>query len=165
MEKKTIKRICLILFAGIIIAGSIGTYLFLKPHLNVEKTSAYETLKSKNLTKEFTADAAKANAKYPASDGNSKILIVEGRVSKISTNQNGEQVIVLKDEGAKAGVSATFTQQTSANTLAAKVGDIVKIKGAITAGNRYDKELDLYEHAILVQCNEWSNTYMQKSEC
>jgi len=152
MKKKTMKRIGLMLLAGVIIAGSIITYLFLKPHRNVQETSAYETLKSQDLTNEFTVDAAKANTKYLVSDGNSKVLIVEGRVSKISTNQNGEQVIVLKDEGAKVGVSATFTQQTSANTLAVKVGDIVKIKGAITAGNRYDKELDLYEHAILVQC-------------
>jgi hypothetical protein len=51
------------------------------------------------------------------------------------------------------GVSATFTKQTSANTMAVKVGDIIKIKGAITAGNRYDADLDLYEHAILVQCD------------
>jgi lysyl-tRNA synthetase class II len=151
MKKKTMKRIGLILIAGIIIAGSIGAYLFFKPHRNVQATSAYATLKAQDLTNEFTADAAKANAKYLASDGNSKVLIIEGRVSKISTNQNGEQVIVLKDEGAKVGVSATFTKQTSANTMAVKVGDIIKIKGAITAGNRYDADLDLYEHAILVQ--------------
>ncbi len=147
------KRIGLILLAGIIIAGSIGAYLFFKPHRNVQATSAYATLKVQELTNEFTADAAKANAKYLASDGNSKVLIVEGRVSKISTNQNGEQVIVLKDEGEKVGVSATFTKQTSAYTTAVKVGDIIKIKGAITAGNRYDADLDLYEHAILVQCD------------
>jgi hypothetical protein len=153
MKKKTIKRIGLTLLAGIIIAGSIGAYLYFKPHRNVQATSAYAILKIQDLTNEFTADAAKANAKYLASDGNSKVLIVEGRVSKISTNQNGEQVIVLKDEGAKVGVSATFTKQTSANTMAVKVGDIIKIKGAITAGNRYDADLDLYEHAILVQCD------------
>jgi hypothetical protein len=33
------------------------------------------------------------------------------------------------------------------------VGDIVKIKGAITAGNRYEADLELYENAILVQCD------------
>lgn len=153
MTKKTMKRIGLVIIVGVIIAGSIGAYLFFKPHRNVQETSAYATLKVQELTNEFTADAVKANAKYLASDGNSKVLIVEGRVSKISTNQNGEQVIVLKDEGAKVGVSATFTQQTSANTLAVKAGDIIKIKGAITAGNRYDADLDLYEHAILVQCD------------
>jgi exonuclease VII large subunit len=81
------------------------------------------------------------------------VLIVEGRVKKISENQNSEKVIVLKDEGAKVGVCATFTKTTTVNTQSIKVGDIVKIKGAITAGNRYEADLELYENAILVQCD------------
>ena len=153
MTKKTMKRIGLVALAGIIIAGSIGAYMWFKPHRNVQETKAYAELKVQDLVNEFTADAAKANAKYLASDGNSKVLIVEGRVSKISTNQNGEQVIVLKDEGAKVGVSATFTQKTSPNVESVKAGDIIKVKGAITTGNSYDADLDLYEHAILVQCD------------
>ena len=153
MKKKTIKRIGLVILAGIIIAGSIGAYMFFKPHRNVQATAAFAELKVADLVNEFTADAAKANAKYLASDGNSKVLIVEGRVIKISDNQSGEKVIVLKDEGAKVGVSATFTKATMANTESIKVGDVIKIKGAITAGNSYDADLDLYEHAILVQCD------------
>lgn len=58
---------------------------------------------------------------------------------------------MLKDEGAKDGVSATFTKAKSGNTLSIKVGNIVKIKGAITAVNRYNADLYLYEYAILVQ--------------
>jgi len=147
------KRIGLVMLAGIVIAGLIGTYLFFKPHRDVQATSAFAELKASKLVSEFTADAGKANAKYLASDGNSKVLIVEGRVSKISDNQNGEKVIVLKDEGAKVGASATFTQTTSLSVGTIKVGDVVKIKGAVTAGNRYDADLDLYEHAIIVQCD------------
>ncbi len=153
MKKKTIKRIGLIILAGIIIAGSIGAYMWFKPHRDIQATKAFAELKVNDLVNEFTANAATANAKYLASDGNSKVLIVEGRVSKILTNQNNETVIVLKDEGAKAGVSATFTQKTSANTTGIKEGDTIKVKGAITAGNSYDADLDLYEHAILVQCD------------
>jgi len=153
MKMKTMKRIGLAVLAGIIIAGSIGAYMFFKPHRNVQSTEAFAKLKVQELVNEFTADAAKANAKYLASDGNSKVLIVEGRVSNISTNQNGEKVIVLKDEGSKVGVSATFTKKTNPNTASVKVGDVIKIKGAITAGNSYDADLDLYEHAILVQCD------------
>ena len=153
MKKKTIKRIGLVILTGIIIAGSIGAYIYFKPHRNVQATNAFTKLKATDLVNEFTADAAKANAKYLASDGNSKVLIVEGRVSKISDNQNGEKVILLKDEGAKVGVSATFTQKTSTNIGSIKIGDIIKVKGAISAGNSYDADLDLYEHAILVQCD------------
>ncbi len=147
------RRIGLVILAGIIIAASIGAYMWFKPHRNVQATKAFAELKVNELISEFSADAKAANAKYLANDGNSKVLIVEGHVSKVSTNQNGETVIVLKDEGAKVGVSATFTQKTSPNAQSVKVGDIIKIKGAITAGNSYDADLDLYEHAVLIQCD------------
>lgn len=153
MTKKSIKRIGLVAIAGLVIAASVGTYMFFKPHRNVQEINAYAELKVNDLVNEFTADAASANVKYLANDGNSKVLIVMGQISKISVNQTGEKVIILKDEGAKVGVSATFTLKTSPDTEGLKIGDLVKIKGAITAGNRYDEDLDLYEHAILIQCN------------
>jgi len=153
MTKKSIKRIGLVAIAGLVIAASIGTYIFFKPHRNVQETNAFAELKVNDLVNEFTADAAKANAKYLANDGNSKVLIIEGRISNMSVNQTGEKVIILKDEGAKVGVSTTFTIKTSPDTEGLKIGDLVKIKGAITAGNRFDADLDLYEHAILIQCD------------
>ena len=151
MKKKSLKRIGIILFIGIVIAGSVGAYMWFKPHRDVQSTNAFTTLTAKQLTDEFTADAAKANAKYLASDGNSKVLIIEGRVSSINENQNGDKVIILKAEEDKVGVRAGFTKETNANVSSVEVGDIIKIKGAITAGNRYDADLDLYEHAILMQ--------------
>ncbi|MBS1666381.1 MAG: hypothetical protein JST58_03310 [Bacteroidetes bacterium] len=153
MKRKIIKRIVFVLLTGIAVAGAIGTYLFFKPHRNVQETKAFAELKVADLVNEFTADANKANAKYLASDGNSKVLIIEGRVNKIAENQSGEKVIILKDDGAKVGVSATFSKTATANIQSVKTGDIIKIKGAITAGNRYDADLDLYEHATLVQCD------------
>lgn len=153
MNKKTLKRIGAGILVIIIIAGSIGAYMWFKPHRDVQATKAFAEMKTSELLQEFSADAKAANAKYLSHDGNSKVLVVEGRVSKISTNQSGEAVIVLKDEGAKVGVSGTFTLKTSPNTAGIKEGDIIKIKGAITTGNSYDADLDLYEHAVLVQCD------------
>lgn len=153
MTKKLLKRIGLIILAGIIIAGIAGAYLWFKPHRDVQAAKAFVELRVSELVNEFSANAKAANVKYLAQDGNSKVLIIKGQVSKISTNQNGEKVIVLKDSGAKAGVSATFTQKTNPNVESVKIGDIIKVKGAITAGNSYDAELDLYEHAILIQCD------------
>lgn len=153
MKRRTIKRIGILILVGVIIAGGIGAYMWFKPHRDVQATKAFAELNVNDLINEFNTDATAANAKYLARDGNSKVLIVEGRVSKISTNQSGETVIVLKEEGAKAGVSATFTKETNANAAGIKEGDIIKVKGAITAGNSYDADLDLYEHATLVQCD------------
>ena len=153
MKPKTLKIVGLVFIVGVISAGSIGAYIWFKPHRDVQAVQVYAELKVKDLVNEFSTDAAKANAKYLSCDGNSKVLIVEGRVSNITTNQKGEKVIVLKDQGAKAGVSATFTLQTNSHIEFIKIGDAMKVKGAITAGNSYDADLDLYEHAILVQCD------------
>jgi hypothetical protein len=153
MKKKAFIRSGLVMLTVIIIAGSIGAYMWFKPHRDVQATKAFAELKVSDLIQEFSADAKAANAKYLSRDGNSKVLIVEGRVSKIYTNQSGETVIILKDEGAKVGISSTFTVKTSPHTAGIKEGDIIKIKGAITAGNSYDADLDLYEHAVLVQCD------------
>jgi hypothetical protein len=154
MSKKIfLKTGILFITLGALTAISIGVYMWLKPHRNVQNTEAYATLQASELINEFNADAEKANARYLSSDGNSKVLIIEGTVFKKSTNQNNETVILLKDAGAKAGVSATFTSLTSTHAENVKEGDKIKIKGAITAGNSYDADLDLFEHAILVQCD------------
>lgn len=153
MKKKTIKRAGIILLTGILLVAGAGLYMWFKPHRDVQATKAFATLKVNELIQEFTTNAKVANEKYLSRDGNSKVIVVEGRVSKISVNQSGETVIILKDEGAKAGVSGTFTVKTSPDANGVKEGDIIKIKGAITAGNSYDADLDLYEHAVLVQCD------------
>lgn len=151
MKKKKIKLFGFVTLAVIVIAGGLGAFEFFKPHRNVQNTKPFAALKVQELTNEFTRDAAKANAKYLADDGNSKVLIVDGRVSKISVNQSGEKVILLKEENAKVGVICTFTKESSITAELVKVGDFVKIKGSITAGNSYDADLDLFEHAILIQ--------------
>jgi hypothetical protein len=121
-----------------------------KPHRNVQHTKVFAELNVKDLVNEFTGDESAANSKYLASDGNSKVLVVKGRITKISLNQQGETVVILKEDGLKAGVSATFIKK--ANTTKLKIGEEIKIKGAITAGSRYDEVLDLYEHAVMIQC-------------
>ncbi|MBS1575546.1 MAG: hypothetical protein JST09_09615 [Bacteroidetes bacterium] len=149
---KIIKRLSLLALAFTITAAGLVLFLWFKPHRNVQAGKVFAEIKARDLVNEFTADAAKANAKYLAADGNSRILIVAGRINKITVNQNGEKVITLKERDEKAGVNATLTQKAGENTGNIKIGDIIKIKGAITAGNSYDTDLDLYEDAVLVEC-------------
>jgi hypothetical protein len=153
MSKRIIKRIGWLLLIGLAVSISVGAYLWFKPHRNVQATKAFAEMKVSELINQFSSDAKGANEKYLAPDGNSKVLIVEGLVSDISTNQSGETVILLKEEKAKVGVSASFTIETSLHMKEVKKGDLIKIKGAITAGNSYDADLDLYEHAVLIQCD------------
>lgn len=148
-----VKKLAWIGFTVIAVVLSVIAYLFYKPHRNVQTAKASAQISVKELLNEFSSNEKKANAKYLSADGNSKILIVSGPVYSSSTNQKNELVILLKEESQPEGVSCTFTAETNDHAASLKKGDIVKIKGAITAGNSYDTLLDLHNHALLIQCD------------
>lgn len=152
MKKSPIIR-RLILLGSLIIATTlaVGLYLFFKPHRNVQQQEAFAVLTSAELTDAFSNDPFAANSLYLSSDGNSKVLVITGPIAKLSTNQNGEPVILIKDKQNPVGVMATLLKDQTPKTSQLSLGDEIAIKGAITSGNTYDASLDLYEHANLVQ--------------
>ncbi|HDR51699.1 MAG TPA: hypothetical protein ENN90_08795 [Mariniphaga anaerophila] len=137
------------LIAGIVIGAGVGLYLFNMPHRDVQNTKTDFSLTSSALVAEYLTDQNAANEKYLAADGESKILEVSGTVSKISENFNGQKVVLLKDQSDKAGVSATFTEETAEQVSAIQVGQTIRIKGVIRSGATYDQDLGLYENVIL----------------
>jgi hypothetical protein len=151
IKSKLVRRF--LLSAGIIIAiaFSIGTYLFFMPHRNVQKEEAFAILTAKELTDAYSKDSREADDLYLSQDGNSKVLVVTGTIAKISTNLDGEPVVLIMDAGDKVGVQATFLKEDGGAISGLKPGDQIAVKGAIAAGNSYDADLDLYEHAILTQ--------------
>lgn len=148
-KKKNIKAGIILVVAGIVIAGSVGLYLFNMPHRNVQKATADYSLSSSQIVTEYLTDKESANKKYLAEDGDSKILEITGVVSKISEDFDGQKVVLLKGADDKAGVSATFTTETNANAAKLQVGETVTVKGVIRSGASYDEDLDLYENVIL----------------
>lgn len=150
MEKKRIIKTGIILVvAGVVIAGSVGLYMFNMPHRSVQKADADYKLSSSQIVTEYLTNKDAANQKYLASDGDSKILEVSGIVRKISDDFDGNKVVLLKGAEDKAGVSASFTKETDANAAKLQVGEMVTIKGVIRSGASYDEDLDLYENVIL----------------
>lgn len=153
MINKTLKKLFWLILSVISIALIVVIYMVNKPHRNVQAADVFAEIKINDLLNEFSIDPSKANTKYLSDDGNSKVLVVEGPVYSVSTNQKNEKVILLKDANSKVGVSCTFTEHSNPKESDLSIGSVVKIKGAITAGNSYDADLDLYNHAILVQCD------------
>ncbi|MDP2338433.1 MAG: hypothetical protein Q8N05_18680 [Bacteroidota bacterium] len=150
MEKrKIIKAGIILLVAGIVIAGSVGLYLFNMPHRNVQKAAADYNLTSSQIVTEYLTDKESANKKYLAEDGDSKVLEITGVVSKVSEDFNDQKVVLLKGADDKAGVSATFTTETNVNAAKLQVGETVTVKGVIRSGASFDEDLDLYENVIL----------------
>ena len=150
MKRKTIIRTITILgFAGVLIGGGIGLYMFNMPHRDVQSAKVDYSLTSIQIVSEYLSDKSVANRKYLASDDDSKILEITGEVSKISENFNGQKVVLLKGIADKAGVSATFTPETNKNLEGVEPGQTITVKGVIRSGASFDEDLDLYENVIL----------------
>lgn len=148
-KNKFLKFSIFLVIAGIIIGGGVALYLFNMPHRDVQASKADFKLTTSQIVNEYLADKDAANKKYLAADGESKILVVTGTVQKISTNMNGQQVVLLKEKTDKAGVSATFAIETSAKAETLNVGEKVSVKGVIRSGASYDEDLEMYENVIL----------------
>lgn len=153
MNKKVKRIILLVIVLAVVIGGGYASYVYFMPHRDVQASDAYANMKATELLAEFTADKEVANQKYLNDDGDSKILVIEGRVESITEDQNGQKVVLLKEEGRNVGVSCTFMAETNKNTEGLKEGDMVKVKGAITQGNGYDDLLELYDNALLINCD------------
>lgn len=148
-KKKILKIGAILLIAGLLIGGGTVLYMFNMPHRNVQSTSADFSVTASQLVAEYLENPSKANDKYLADDGDSKVLEISGAVAKISEDFNGQTVILLKSEADKAGVSCTFTKETNQNVSTIKLGETVKIKGVIRSGASFDPDLEMYENVIV----------------
>lgn len=147
------KRILLILALFVLVSGlGIVYYMFNMPHRDVKSSKEDFILDATTIVAEYLKDAEKANQKYLAEDGDSKIIIVSGVVSDISDDAQNNKVILLKKEGEKAGVSCTMLHEEKNKISSLKVGTLVKIKGVIQSGASFDEDLGLYENVILNKC-------------
>ena len=148
-KNRIFKTAIIIAIAGIVIAGGVGLYMFNMPHRDVQSIKSDYSLTASAVVAEYLADKDAANQKYLASNGESKILEVTGEVKKISEDFNGRKVVLLKGADDKAGVSATFTAETSPRAGKLLVGQSATIKGVIRSGAAFDSDLQLYENVIL----------------
>jgi len=152
-NRKIIRTIAIIGATGLLIGGGTGLYLFYMPHRDVQSAETDYSLTSSQIVFEYLLDNESSNKKYLSADGDSKILEIAGEVNNISENFNGTKVVLLKSDEDKAGVSATFTSETSENLEGIVVGQTITVKGVIRSGAFYDEDLGLYENVILEKCD------------
>jgi hypothetical protein len=148
-RKKLIKIAAILVAAGLIIGAGIAWYMFNIPHRDVQNSATDIRLGASELVNEYLSDWDAANNKYLAADGNSKILEITGTVKRVSENFNGQKLVLLRENGDKAGVSFTFSEATSPNAAVLESGQVVTIKGVIRSGVYYDKDLEMYVNAVV----------------
>ncbi|AFK05501.1 hypothetical protein Emtol_0230 (plasmid) [Emticicia oligotrophica DSM 17448] len=153
MKNKFFKVGVWLALVGVTVAVGVGLYMFNMPHRDVVAQKADYSFQASDIVNEYLADAAKANQKYLDAEGESKILSIRGNVAKIEEDLEGNKVVLLKNEGEKAGVSCTFTKETNAKANSLKVGETTTIKGVIRSGATFDKDLDMYENVVVEKCD------------
>ncbi|MCF6242698.1 MAG: OB-fold putative lipoprotein [Bacteroidales bacterium] len=147
-----LKKIILVVAVFAILGGSYGLYLYFMPHRDVQSTEVFTTISSGDLVAEYLKDNAAANTKYLADDGDSKVIIVTGKVFSKEKDQKNQWVIILKDDNQPVGVSCTFMLNTNKNAENLQKGQSVKIKGVLRSGVDEDSEM-LGEDVIIENCD------------
>lgn len=148
-NKKTLKIIAIITFILIIGGGAYGFYLYNLPHRNVQTSNTDHKVTVSELVNEYLSDPQEANKKYLADDGDSKILEVTGTIKAIQENFKKQKVIILQQEGDKAGASFTFPAESATDLSNLETGQTITLKGVIRSGPFYDADLDMYVNAVV----------------
>ncbi len=152
-KKKVIKIAGIIILIGLLIGGGVIYYLFNMPHRNITTAKTDMVISADKVVKEFLTNPTSANDNYLDEEGESKILEVNGIISSINEDFNGNAEIILKSGESKAGVSCTFTTETNSSTVNLTVGQSVSIKGVIRSGASFDADLEMYENVIMEKCS------------
>ena len=107
---------------------------------------------------EYLADNNAANEKYLDAEGESKVIIVNGIIKKIDTDQNNQIVVTLKSNIDELGVSCTFTAESNKNASSLKVEDNLKVKGVVRSGAEYDEDSDKKQREQMARHNSYEST-------
>lgn len=147
---KFIKLILLVTLLGGTIGAAVVYYMFNMPHRDVSAARVDVTIDASALVNEFLTDAPAANQKYLNENGDSKILLVSGKVVSMSDDYNGDAVVLIKSgSNSPAGVSATFLPASRDEVMNLAAGQQISIKGVIRSGASYDEDLEMYENVII----------------
>ncbi len=120
---KNWKKIIFALFiTGIVTAGAVVLYVYLKPHRDVTQEKGVQ-LSAQKLFDAFKANETEANTKYL-----DKAIELNGEVSDITTNQDGKTVVNFKTNDPLFVINCTF--KTNPGEL--KPGQTITFKGICT---------------------------------
>lgn len=129
MKRIRILLIGLILIGGLL-GGSIGWYLYQKPHDDLHRLDAKEKLSATDLFARFEADEAGATSHFL-----NQIVAVEGTVAEKNQLDAENVVLLLRQEDALFGVSCAFSGADARAAGQLSEGKTVRLKGVVTGMN------------------------------
>jgi len=120
--KKWLKIVLIIVVIGVVAAGGLIAYVYLKPHRDVSKEQGVQ-LSAQKIFDAFKTNEADANTKYL-----DKAIEMTGEVSDVTTNQDGNVVVNFKTNDPLFVINCTF--KTNPGQL--KPGQTITFKGICT---------------------------------
>lgn len=127
MTRKT--RIIVIIL--ILIISLIGTFVYTavynKPHIDVSKSAPNISIESSVLLDDFLNDETQANSKYL-----DQIIQVNGLISEITANKDGNGIITLSNENSIGSIICHLSTEESKKISDLKKGQNISIKGICT---------------------------------
>lgn len=141
MTKKTKKTILWLILIAIAIGACVVYYIWNKPHKDVKHASA-EKVTAATLYQTFSTDSVKAKGLYT-----DKVLEVSGEVTKVTTNQQNQQVILIKTAVADASINCTMEEKDAS----VKPGDNISIKGICSGYIAGDADMDLPGDVFIIR--------------
>lgn len=107
---------------GVLAAGAVVLYVYLKPHRDVAKEKAVQ-LTAQALFDAFKTNETEANAKYL-----DKAIELNGEVADITKNQEGRTVVNFKTNDPLFVINCTFKEDPGV----LQPGQIITFKGICT---------------------------------
>lgn len=123
---KQLLRIALILFIiGLIAAGGIYWYAFMRPHKDMMKAHPEYVMQASDLFNDFSNDEGSANKKYLG-----KVVQITGTVVDVK-NDNDETAVTLEDElfGISTYLDSAFVAENPDLVSAVDTGQTVTLRG------------------------------------
>jgi hypothetical protein len=142
MKKRTVRSVIGVIGVLVAIAAIVGYYLYNKGPLNVKGHTGTEATPTE-LYSLYTTDSSAAFKKY-----DDEVLKITGEIKDVSTNNQKQQVILLKTSTEGGNINCSMTEPVPG----AKAGDRVTIKGVCNGLGEGDPDLGIPGDVYLTLC-------------
>ena len=140
MKNKFVRYLSIVLIPGTVVLAIVVYQIWNKPHKDIKSADGavttagklYQDLSGNNSLAEFV----------------NKVVIVSGEVKEVSSNQQGQQIILLKTEVASGSVNCTMEKKVDG----LRAGDKIALKGLCLGYSGGDTDMNLPGDVFLTRC-------------
>ena len=147
MASKTKKIILYSIVVMVLIGATIGYKMYNKEHFSVSGTKPSAVITATILHQTFSIDSTTAKNKFIGDEANQKVIQVDGEITAIKEDQQGNTIILLKTATDGAFVNCTMEGKTESINAGSKI----VLKGICT-GYNFDAEMGIPGDVILIRC-------------